>query len=496
MTDGVMDDSIDLGKYVVVLFRRWRLLFIFALAATIVAAGVAVFAPPPYEAVAGVAIVKMRSDIEFDPRFKTVTGDTTASGIVQASDARRSALLGLVQSGAIASEVITQLGDQLASDERNPAALMDRVRAETLQKGDLILIRVRDQSPSKAASIANSWAQEYERSVNGIYGGSPLDYSLSVQAELTRTRQTYDQAQSALERFLAANRVEALTRQISETQEIAKALADASQRGQVAVISQESNARVQTLSALYAAQLRGRQLVEDSRAMRDQVRAGGDAAAASNGLALQLLKAQAFAFSSDLPVQLQVQTGAAAATTVAGQMADLEALIAALEKRDLATTAAIAAQSQALLAVPAAPGLAAGGTFTAPVTSQTVAALQGQVRSLQAELEKVQATWHTLTQTRELAWETYSTLANKQSEVTVAAAVSGSEVRFALPAVPPNQRSSSRLTPVLVALLVGLLLGAMAAYMVEYLLGDRPPRPALAGSPSAPWNRLWRWSLM
>ena len=352
-----MDDSIDLGKYLVVLFRRWRLLVIFALAATVLAGAVAVFAPPPYEAVAGVAIVKMRSDIEFDPRFKTVTGDTTSSGIVQASDARRSALLGLVQSGAIASEVITQLGDQLASDERNPAVLMDRVKAETLQKGDLILIRVRDQSPAKAAAIANSWAQEYERSVNSIYSGSSLDYSLSVQAELTRTRQTYDQAQSALERFLATNRVEALTRQISDTQEIAECpgrCQPAEPGG--SVISQESNARVRSLSDLYAAQLRGRQLLEDARAMRDQVRAGGDAAAASNVLALQLLKSQAFALSAELPVSVagadrrgSRDDGAAAPDGRSGGADG-----GAGETR-LATTAAIAAQSQALLHFPLRP---------------------------------------------------------------------------------------------------------------------------------------------
>ncbi|MDP3046001.1 MAG: hypothetical protein Q8O07_00780, partial [Chloroflexota bacterium] len=66
---------------------------------------------------------------------------------------------------------------------------------------------------------------------------------------------------------------------------------------------------------------------------------------------------------------------------------------------------------------------------------------------------------------------------------------------FASPAVAPINRSSSGSTPVLVVTLVGLLLGMMAAYVVEFLLAGGPPPQALAGNPSAPWNRLWRWVL-
>jgi uncharacterized protein involved in exopolysaccharide biosynthesis len=373
---------------------------------------------------------------------------------------------------------------------------MDKVKAENVQKGDLILIRVRDARPAKAAAIANAWAQEYERSINSIFGSSPSDYSLSVQTELTRTRQSYDQAQAALEKFLATNRVEALTRQISDTQGIANSLADARINSQLEAISQESLARTRTLTETYAAQLRVRLLLEDARSMRDQVRAGGEAAATSNGLALQLLKTQAFALSAGLPGQLQIQSGAAALPSgAAAQITDLEGLIGALEKRYAAVTASIAEQSQALLSAQGGSSITVTTTLITPALNQTVAALQVQARSLQSDLEREKATWLALTQARDLAWSTYSTLATKQTEVTVAAAISGSEVRFALPAVPPMGAASSRITPVLVAALVGLLLGVMAAYLVEFLLAGGPAPEALAGSPSAPWNRLWRWVL-
>jgi uncharacterized protein involved in exopolysaccharide biosynthesis len=254
--------------------------------------------------------------------------------------------------------------------------------------------------------------------------------------------------------------VEALNRQISDTQGIANGLADARINSQMEAVTKEATARVDMLSALYAAQLRVRLLLEDARAMRDHVRAGGESAAASNSLALQLLKTQAFAVSAKLPVQLQVQTGAASlSATAAAQFADLDGLIGALEKRDIAVTTAIAVQSHALLSAQGGTPITAAATFTTPAASQMVAALQAQVRSMQSELEQEKATLLKLTQARELAWETHSTLANKQAEVTVAAAISGSEVRFAMPAVPPVNRSSSRTTPVLIAALAGLLLG-------------------------------------
>jgi len=111
--------------------------------------------------------------------------------------------VGLVQNGDIANQVIAQLGDQLKPVERDPATLLRKVKAELGQKGDLILIKVKDSDPQKAAAIANAWAREYERSTNNIYGGAPSEYSSSVQTELERTRGDYEQAQKALEAFVA-----------------------------------------------------------------------------------------------------------------------------------------------------------------------------------------------------------------------------------------------------------------------------------------------------
>jgi uncharacterized protein involved in exopolysaccharide biosynthesis len=183
--------SIDLRQYLDVLVRRWRIVMSLTLVAVIVAGLNALAFPPGYEAVAGIAIVRVKTDIEFDPRFKTLSGDLVGTGYAQAvgAEPRRSALIGLVENGAIARQVVDELGDQLEPGERNPSGLLRKVSAELVENGDLIQIKVTNADPARAAAIANSWAQAYERHVNDIYGGMPIDQSSSIRVELERVQQ-------------------------------------------------------------------------------------------------------------------------------------------------------------------------------------------------------------------------------------------------------------------------------------------------------------------
>ena len=115
------------------------------------------------------------------------------------------------------------------------------------------------------------------------------------------------------------------------------------------VFNQQAQANLQTLANYYDTRLRTGRLLNDARNMREQVRTGGDAAATSNGLALMLLKSQAFALSAGLPAQLQVQVSLPVTEGAAAQTADLDALIAALGKRDAELATAIADLSRQLL---------------------------------------------------------------------------------------------------------------------------------------------------
>lgn len=355
-----MDDEIDLRKYIDILIKRWREIAFFAIAVVIVtAAGVIVLRfvqAPVYQAEASVAIVRTQTEVNFDDRF------TTSSGQAGPSDAnsRRNALLGLVYSGSIAEQVVEDLYDQLDAQDRNPTTLLERIDARIGVEGgrtsqsDLIIISARADTPATAAAIANAWTKRYILEVNRIYGQVPDEVITSVQAELDQAQQTYEEAQRELEQFLTTSPLNALQREVQETQQVIAALQsanssalssyideilrsyrrvvgaylDAETEAQIIGFQREQDGQRQLLDAymvaynnatidafdmqrqrenrllrLYYDQwLRSAATLSAARILQSGLVAGGEDAVASTAAALQLLKLQMVSsFSGDIP---------------------------------------------------------------------------------------------------------------------------------------------------------------------------------------------------
>ena len=398
-----MNDSdeieIDLRKYVTIVTSRWRLVLTSLVIAAILGGLYSQLVPSPYEAVATIAIVKTATQVQFDDKFKTVTQDATNT---TTADARRATFVGLVENATIAGSVVKKLDQQLSADEHNPARLLDSVNAALGGRGDLILIKVRDRDPNKAASIATSWAQEYERYVNSLYAGAPAEYSTSVASEYQRAVADFGKAQTAFEQYISNSKINTLQRSISETaqlldtlqlgkqnaltliiseqlkvnsqiisaylgaqsanrlvafekeqegrRDLVKAYMDAKNSAQVKVFSEQVQADLELLHSLSEAQARVRQLIGDAMAMREQVRQGGDAAAQSNSVALSLLKMQAFAFTVPISGNVQVSIqNQATSVTADDQVADVSALVTSLTERDKTLAAQIKVVSKRLL---------------------------------------------------------------------------------------------------------------------------------------------------
>lgn len=527
----------------------WRFLLACALLGGLVGLAYTRLFPTPYEAAATIALVKTRTDIEFDPKFKTVSQDSLNAAAPSALDSRRASLVGLVQNGVIAQSVVNKLSDKLDIGDRNPARLLQKVKGEAPTRTDLISIKVQDQNPELAAAIANAWALEYEQYVNNIYGGAPVDLSQTIKTEYQRAMQEYETAQNAYEKFIANSKYDEYYRVISETQQTLDALqrsrqtallasleseqkwrqtvldayrdAQAQNRviafvneqdGKRAVIHEQTQARLKLLNTYTTARVKSLEWLNQARSMRQHISAGGDAAAATNYFALLGLKAQVY--GSTLP---SLQFSNQPASTAAAQLTDLDALIGSLNAQisnyeqlikslaadlssgDLSASTGISASNAIItstyaslfelgdtaklgIGIPTTNSLALAAldqskalaqlrnslVGNSVVADESISALLATMRENQAKLEQEIANRTRLVQSRDVARDTYSTLSRKLAEVSIAAAVNNTEVKFAAPALSPVNRISTQSNYLLIATFLGLAIGLMLMLILRF----------------------------
>ncbi len=381
---------------------------------------------------------------------------------------------------------------------------------------------------------------------------------------------------------------------------------DADIDNKMAVIQQEATTKREALAQAYSEQTRLAKLLGNAQTMRDHINEGGDSAAASNTLALLLLKTQIFSGQgtsendkqSNLPGNLQIQTSGTTATTAAGQLRDIEAVITAIQDRIsnlsteiqnrsnellegtgynflsefsantvpvtttplLSTTLAISipletaiaqryeelfdlggltqaaeqtsdatplfaeikklypdlfdfdamgllsqavttdnplykaamARTQELLELKNLQALPGDDTNTTITKSMTT--IQDEINTLQSRLEAETATLENLTQSRDIAKESYTTLSKKQEEVNISSAITGSEVRLAIPAMTAVEHTESRLATIIMAGILGFLFGLVVSSALYFLMGNEPLR-TVEGKSQPVWSRAVRWLL-
>ena len=400
-------EGIELRAYLAVI-RRWLWLIVLG---TVLAGGTALIVSarvaPIYQAEATVAVMRSKAEITFEPQFKTVS---------EVSGDRVKTLSALVNNAVIASQVIEELGPILDPAERNARALLGALSVKT--DGGLIRIQVQADSSEKAAAIANAWARAYEEHVNRLYGENFLTPG-RLQAQVDEAQRSRQEAQEALTEFLGNNQIDVLSREITSTKS--------------------------TLADSYAAKRGLEGLIADAKALQKELQGGipSSSAAARNALSILFLKANASALSSGLPAELQFSFDQMATSVEdpAEQLSELETLIANLEARRVEVEQFIEESP-----------------------------LQQEILQLEEQLEGEQARKQELTSARDLAWETYQTLARKSAEVTVASQVKETEVRFAVAAVEPaNPIKPKKKQNTLLASVVGAMLTVGVSFLIEYL---------------------------
>ena len=545
-----MEEEIDLRIYIDILLKWWWLIALGALVVGSIAFVYTASQTPVYEATAGVVSLRSRVEISLGSGFESIS-ESDFSLPAQAANValdryqrRLNTLIGMVRNGSIARQVAGELQGILDEEDANPARLVDYVEGRLLSvdrsgDSDTIQIVVTHPNPLIAAEIANAWARAFEVHVNAIYGEASYSPFADIGAQVVTAKSEYDQAQVAWVAFLnAEDRISELQRQVAEDEAVIEklrlgrqdsvaAVADAQvdvQRrllntsvvaevdANLKVFENQRDELVRTFDRDYSRMRRYTDLLLDANLMRAQLLTGESSG--NDALVWLSFKSKVFSTVDGLPFdRLDITTPSLetllSATDPVTQVADLNALIVAMEGEVRRLETSLQAQVEALAAresyqfldaltvasldMQIAPSGETLSNFTewqgllpyadvlkAPL-DQEIVTLENRVRALKSEITALQGHKDELRNTRDLAWSAYSNLLSKEQEIRIATTSAGSDVRFASPAVPPRKPvSSGKLTNTAIGLAVGIMGGVVAAFLFSYLGLESRPRDLLA----------------
>ncbi len=505
--DVTVGEEIDLRQYVLVLIKRkWLIIGLTVLAAA--AAYIwSMSQPEMYEATASVIVYRMRSEIVFAPEFKTIEGPSGAA----------EGLAALVESATIAQAVLGKLRGSLSPEERDPFVLIDMIESKV--KNDTIQISASSRDPEKAALIASTWAEEYERHVNAVYSPVATEELLeSTSSEFKKTNSRYEAAEKAVSDFLSGNSIAVCRRALGEKRNALRAL-DGIKRKHL-------DAAVESLADCYAERRRIRRLFGNAKALRQQIGADGGASTGT-ALALLLLEEKVYAREGKGKVEradprrermgatremrgekvskgsVQLQTlevgpvwveiqeaeqegrwqldlsSIAADSGQVKQRKEIAALVQVLEKR-LAELDAVIAEAFTRPPPPEAGVVARSGRETwleSALIQEGMKDIESAMRKIDGEILKLegkiaveQGREKEFVRARDQAWETYQILAKKVDELQIMGQVKGSEVRLASRAlVPRNPVSPKIVRNVGLAAVVGFMMSCFLAFFVEFV---------------------------
>ncbi|HEX8968278.1 MAG TPA: hypothetical protein VF937_10375 [Chloroflexota bacterium] len=503
--------AFQVPEWIQVLAGGWKILVLGGLIAGAVAAITLLLQPKQYVAEALVAPIFSSTQVQFEPRIRTVDSATEQTNGTLTPE-RRQALLDLVKTGEIESSVIRQISGTALNTPSQPGQLVGRVRGEQRPKSEMISIQAEADTPDDAVAITNAWAQGFVDLVNRVYGSNSVPSLDKLKGQRDDALAQYQQNQAALADALQTNKQDALNRQISDREHQIAVLQSPYQSGafgQPSTVTSANNRQssssttnnnntttndpnsnnvsanqapppvqvdaqtargdyrlteVRTLDGL-AENLRRLDVSKQNlRVLMARAQSGQSSAA--DEAAIAVLKTQLVSMTNDLP-QLQLQVTVDGNSNTAAELQQLNDSI------DQAR-AQVAAEFDARRAA-----------FEASSASQ-IASLEDEVRSLKSQSEAAATELKQLTLRRDLSWDTYTALARKVDEQTVAQSSSDQQVEIASRAsvgVPSTPRfiiivPAAAAAGVLIAALI-LLVPLVQAYLGPYVERRRRDERAL-----------------
>ncbi len=419
-----MEDEIDLKPYLRALLRRWWIIIGVAAGLAVIVGVLAVIRTPPYTANSSLLIVPASAQVTLDSRFTSRDSMLFTTTVNQ-----REALLGLARDATLEAKVA-----QALAITYQPGELANRIAIDT--DGDLVRITARAETSAEAERLATAWAQAYARFVAETYTRDTASLVL-VEQQLAEAQQRYEEAQAALEAFIAQGEITTAEQEVRRLTDLVNNTRTAG-TNRFADYLRRSN----TLE----------QILRDARLLRERLASQtSDGAATADAIAALLLRIRNLSDQgSDRPI-LQIDSSLANNTTVT--VAELDRLIAALE------TEYRAVRNEAERLSEVAP------EELSPATTRL---LVERLTAAQTRYEQLTARQRELTRNRDIAFNLVEVLLRRVDELRIADAAPQVSVRYLGTVTNPTPLIGRQaLTQAAIAALAGIVLAAVVIVAIE-----------------------------
>jgi len=437
----VYDEEIDLRPYIQAIFRRWWLIGVLVVLFAVVSAGFSIRTPMVYEATASILLTRSQPRLELAEQFPTITElpDTRS---------RMDALISLAKSDSVALKSYDMLSNNLSLSNSTVSDL--KLQVNVKNTGDLIMVTARDTNPIHAAEIANTWAEQLVEVINQAYSGEQPLAVIQTQRETARLE--YETAQLELETFIQNNQMHELNAKISESKQLLESLRDD---------------RSQEISYYSDRILELDDLLIRSETLKSQLQAGNHSTAGDYGDALAVLLARAsnLGVGKNYTLDFQVDAIGTLRDDTINYVSDLDALTELLQDEKERSSKTLETLVQEI--------------YTNDSDSM-IELISSQLREFETRLEREEAQQKELTSQRNLSWETYQVLVQKETEIKNSAQATTSVSLASQAILPDKPMPKSTARNGLIGGVLGLAVGIVGVMAIEWW---QPRRKSTSGEP-------------
>ncbi|MBN8507191.1 MAG: lipopolysaccharide biosynthesis protein [Burkholderiales bacterium] len=200
--DAAYDDGIDLLELMLPLLESWKLWLFGSIAAGLVALGVAFIVPPIFTARTSL-LPPQQQQSAMASALSSLGGLAGLTGLSGAVKSPADQYVALMQSVTVQDRLIDQFdlmrvyGEKLRFDARR--TLETNTRVSVGKKDGLLVVEVDDESPQRAADLANAYVEELRRLTSTLAVSEAQQRRAFFEKELKAARDQLAAAQKVLQ---------------------------------------------------------------------------------------------------------------------------------------------------------------------------------------------------------------------------------------------------------------------------------------------------------